>query len=116
MSKPVRQPLYHLAKTPERWDRYPLLAYAYAAAGRRDEALKILDEQQRLAQQRYVSPYNFAIIYTGLGDRDRAFEWLTKCVEQRTLIIFHLKSRPMFDPLRSDPRYRDLLRRMNLEP
>ncbi|MGH9941495.1 MAG: tetratricopeptide repeat protein [Pyrinomonadaceae bacterium] len=105
-----------LAQTPERWDRYPLLAYAYAAAGRRDEALKILGEQHRLAKQRYVSPYNFAIIYTGLGDKDRAFEWLTKCVEQRTLIIFHLKSRPLFDPLRSDPRYRDLLRRMNLEP
>ncbi len=103
-------------KTPERWDRYPMLAYAYAAAGRRDEALKILDEQQRLAKQRYVSPYNFAIIYTGLGDKDRAFEWLTKCVEQRTLIIFHLKSRPLFDSLRSDPRYPVLLRRMNLEP
>jgi serine/threonine protein kinase len=105
-----------LDKTPERWDRYPLLAYAYAAAGRRDEALKILDEQQRLAKQRYVSPYNFAIIYTGLGDKDRAFEWLTKCVEQRILIIFHLKSRPLFDSLRSDPRYPVLLRKMNLEP
>ena len=104
-----------LDKTPERWDRYPLLAYAYAAAGQRAEALKILSEQQRLAKQRYVSPYNFAIIYTGLGDKDRAFEWLTKCVEQRILIIFHLKSRPLFDSLRSDPRYRDLLRRMNLE-
>ncbi len=105
-----------LAKTPERWDRYPLLAYAYAVAGRRDEALKILDEQKRLAKQRYVSPYNFAVIYTGLGDKDRAFEWLTKSVEQRTLPIFRVKSRPLFDPLRSDPRYADLLRRMNLEP
>ncbi len=105
-----------LAKTPERWDRYPLLAYGYAAAGRRDEALKILDEQQRLAKQRYVSPYNFAIIYTGLGDKDRAFGWLTRCIEQRTLIIFHLKSRPLFDSLRSDPRYIELLRKMNLAP
>ena len=105
-----------LAKSPERWDRYPLLAHAYAAAGQRDEALKILDEQQRLARQRYVSPYNFAIIYTGLGDKDRAFEWLTRCVEEHTLILFHLKSRPLFDSLRSDSRYRDLLRRMNLEP
>src|SRR2546427_3160236 len=105
-----------LDKTPERWDRYPLLAYAYAAAGRRDEAQKILDEQQRLAKQRYVSPYNFAILYTVLGDKDRAFEWLTKCVEQRTPIIHHLKSRPLFDSLRSDPRYADLLRHMNLEP
>ena len=105
-----------LAKTPERWDRYPLLAFGYAAAGRRDEALKILDEQQRLAKQRYVSPYNFAIIYTGLGDKDQAFEWLTKCVEQRTLIIHHLKCRPLFDSLRSDPRYAVLLQKMNLEP
>ena len=105
-----------LTKTPERWDRYPMLAYAYTAAGRRDEALKILDEQKRLAKQRYVSPYNFAIIYTGLGDKDRAFEWLAKAIEERTPIIHHLKSRPLFDPLRSDPRYADLLRRMNLEP
>ena len=105
-----------LDETAQRWDRYPLLAYAYAAAGRRAEALKILDDQKRLAEQRNVSPYNFAIIYTGLGDKDRAFEWLRKCIEQRTLIIFHLKSRPLFDSLRSDPRYPDLLRRMNLEP
>jgi serine/threonine-protein kinase len=105
-----------LAKTPERWDRYPMMAYAYAAAGQRGEALKILDEQKRLAKQRYISPYNFAIIYTGLGDKDRAFEWLARAIEERTLIIHHLKSRPLFDPLRSDARYADLLRRMNLEP
>ena len=116
MQKGIALDATTLAKTPERWDRYPLLAYAYAAAGRRDEALKILADQQKLAQQRDVSPYNFAIIYTGLGDKDRAFEWLAKCVDQRTLIISHLKSRPLFDPLRSDPRYADLLRRMNLEP
>jgi serine/threonine-protein kinase len=105
-----------LTRTPERWDRYPLLACAYAAAGRRSEALKILDQQQRLAKKRYVSPYNFAIIYTSLGDKDRAFEWLAKAIEERALIIHHLKSRPLFDALRSDPRYPDLLRRMNLEP
>ena len=105
-----------LDKDPERWDRYPMLAYAYAVAGQRDEALKILVEQQSLAKQRFVSPYNFAIIYTALGDKDQAFQWLTKSVEQRTRIIFQLKSRPMFDPLRSDPRYAELLRRMNLEP
>jgi tetratricopeptide (TPR) repeat protein len=105
-----------LAKNPERWDRYPMLAYAYAAAGRRGEALKILDEQRRLAQQRYVSPYNFAIIYTGLGDKDQAFAWLAKAVDERTQLVFRLKCRPMFDPLRSDARYAELLRRMNLEP
>jgi serine/threonine-protein kinase len=105
-----------LAKTPERWDRYPMLAYAYAVTGRRGEALKILDAQKRLAKQRYVSPLNFLIIYTGLGDKDRAFEWLEKGIEQRTRLIYRVKIRPMFDPLRSDPRYAELLRRMNLEP
>jgi tetratricopeptide (TPR) repeat protein len=105
-----------LAKTPERWDRYPMLAYAYARAGRRDQALKILATQKELAKERDVSPYNFAIIYTGLGDKDQAFEWLEKCIEQRTRLVYRLKVRPMFDPLRSDPRYPVLLRRMNLDP
>ena len=106
-----------LTKTPQRWDRYPMLAYAYAMAGRRDEALKTLAAQHSLAKQRDdVSPYNFAIIYTGLGDKDRAFEWLEKCIAERTPLVYRLKVRPMFDPLRSDPRYPELLRRMNLEP
>ncbi|MEK6284837.1 MAG: protein kinase [Acidobacteriota bacterium] len=105
-----------LDNAPERWDRHPMLAYAYAVAGRRDEALKILNEQKRLEKQRYISPYNFAIIYTGLGDKDRAFESLEKGYEQRTPLIYRLKSRPMFDSLRSDRRYAELLRKMNLTP
>ena len=105
-----------LDNTPQRWDRHPMLAYAYAMTGRRDEALKILNEQNRLAKQEYISPYNFAIIYTGLGDKDRAFEWLEKGVEEKTPLIFRLKTRPIFEPLRSDPRYAELLRKMNLEP
>lgn len=105
-----------LSKTPERWDRYPMLGYAYGLAGRRDEALKILDAQKRLAKQRYVSPYNFAIIYTGLGDKDQALQWLGQCIDQRTRLVYRIKARPMFDPLRSEPRYAALLKRMNLEP
>ena len=91
-------------------------AYAYAMAGGREEALKILNEQNRLAKQRYISPFNFAIIYTGLGDKDRAFESLEKGYEQRTQVVYRLKCRPMFDSLRSDPRYAELLRKMNLAP
>jgi serine/threonine-protein kinase len=101
---------------PERWDRYPILAYAYAAAGRRDEALKILDQQNEAAKKGYISPYNFAIIYTGLGDRDRAFEYLNKAYEERAPVLIHFPSRPIFDPLRSDPRFADLVRRLNLPP
>ena len=101
---------------PERWDRDPTLAYAYAVAGKRDEAMKLLDEQKDLAKKRYISPLNFAIIYTGLGDKDRAFEWLEKAYEDRTQAMDHIKMRPMFDSLRADPRFTDLLRRMNLTP
>ena len=106
-----------IENAPERWDRQPMLAYAYAVAGRRDEAQKILDEQKELAKQgRYISPYNFAIIYTGLGDKDRAFEWLDKAYQEHAQPLEHVKSRPLFDSLRSNPRFTDLLRRMNLAP
>ncbi len=105
-----------LDNSPERWDRHPMLAYAYAMAGRPDEAMKILDDQKQLAAKGYISPYNFAIIYTGLGDKDRSFEWLEKGYEQRTQLVYRIKSRPMFDPLRSDQRYVELLRKMNLTP
>jgi len=98
---------------PERWDRYPVLAYAYAVSGKRDEALKILNQQQRLAKQRYISPYNLAIIYTGLGDKDRAFEVLNRAVDEDSYMMTQVPARPMFDSLRSDPRYPALLRRMN---
>jgi eukaryotic-like serine/threonine-protein kinase len=101
---------------PEKWNRHPLLAYAYAVAGRRDEALKILEEQKRLAKRGYISPFNFALIYTGLGDKDRAFEYLNKTLDEGVQIMWHFRSRPLFDSLRSDPRYPELLKRMNLAP
>ncbi|HEX8068830.1 MAG TPA: protein kinase [Pyrinomonadaceae bacterium] len=101
-------------KEPERWDGYPVLAYAYAAAGRRADALKILAEQERAARERPISAYNFAIIYTGLGDKDRAFEYLNKAFDEHAQPLYHFPYRPMFDGLHADPRYTELLRRMNL--
>lgn len=105
-----------LDNAPKRWDRYPVLAYAYAVSGKREEALKILDEQKRLEKHAYISPYNFAIIYTGLGDKDSAFEYLNKAYDEGVPALHHFPSRPMFEPLRSDPRNAELLRRMNLAP
>jgi len=101
---------------PERHGGYPMLAYAYAMAGKRSEALKILHEQEQAAKERYISPYNFAMIYTGLGDKNRAFEYLNEALDERAQPLVHLKSRPVWDPLRSDPRYAELLRRINLTP
>ena len=79
-----------------------------AAQGGRAAAQELLDAASEKRPRPIVRPPI---------DKDRAFEWLTKCVEERTRILsFHFKSRPLFDSLRSDPRYVDLLRRMNLEP
>jgi TolB-like protein/DNA-binding winged helix-turn-helix (wHTH) protein/Tfp pilus assembly protein PilF len=89
------------------------LAHAYGAAGRRDDALKILDALKQRSQQTYVSPLNIAIIYLGLGDRDRTFEWLEVGYAMRDADMVLLNVNPVWDPLRKDPRFTALLRRMN---
>ena len=86
------------------------------AAGKKAEALKILDDLKERAKQRPVSPYEFALIYLGLGDKDQAFVWLEKTIEERPDILWDIKVGPRFDSLRSDPRFTDLLRRLKLAP
>ncbi len=94
------------------------LAYAYAVSGKRVEAQKALDRIYELSKQKYVPADRFATIYIGLGEKDKAIEWLEKGYEERSTggPPTGLKVQPEFDPLRSDPRFADLLRRMNLEP
>ncbi len=93
-----------------------ILGYSYGIAGRKQDAQKILDRLREMARQRYVPAYSYAIVYLALRDKDQAFQWLDKAVEERSsLVVYFLKAEPMFDPLRNDPRYHDLLRRMNLE-
>jgi serine/threonine-protein kinase len=92
------------------------LALGYAAAGKRTEALKIISNLRQLSKQRYVSPYGIAQVYTALGDFDQAFAWLEKAYEERPYELLYLKVDPRNDPLRSDPRFQDLLRRMNFPP
>jgi TolB-like protein/Tfp pilus assembly protein PilF/predicted Ser/Thr protein kinase len=91
------------------------LGYAYALSGRRAEAQKVLDQLNELSKQKYVPALNKVLIYTGLGEKDKAFEWLEKAYEDRDLGP-GIKVSPVYDPLRSDPRFTDLLRRMNLQP
>ena len=92
------------------------LGYAYAAAGGRADAQKVLDQLDELSKQKYVSAASVAIIYAGLGEKDKAFEWLGKAYDERSFSLALMKTEPAFDPLRSDPRFADLLRRMNLQP
>ena len=92
------------------------VGYAYAAAGRRREALDILDQLREQSQRVEVSPVLPAFIYARLDEKDRAFELLEQAFEERSPWMPFLKSHRGFDPLRDDPRFQDLLRRMNLEP
>lgn len=97
-------------------DSRALLAYAYAVAGKSSEARKILEELDQLSKQKYVSPFPIAVAYTGLGENDRAFEALEKAYTERSWGMGMLKVNPVFDGLRSDPRFAVLLRRVNLTP
>jgi tetratricopeptide (TPR) repeat protein len=93
------------------------LGRGYALAGRKAEAEKVLGQLIALSKQRYIAPKSVATIYADLGEKDKAFEWLEKAYEDRSLGSgLGIKSFPDFDPLRSDPRFADLLRRMNLQP
>ncbi len=92
------------------------LGHVYAVSGRKTEARKILAELQRLSEHSYVPAHDVALVYVGLGEKDKAFEWLDKAYEEHSFNLTHLKVEPRFDPLRSDPRFADLLRRIGLSP
>ena len=90
------------------------LALAYGHAERRDEARKLLDETETMATKAYIPPSTLALGYVGLDDWDAAFRWWDQAVEARDPLIVPIKTFPFFDPVRGDPRYRAILRRMNL--
>ena len=101
-----------IAQAEPLWRESPqLLGFAYARAGRREEALAVLEELKTRSQERYVSGADLAMVYAGLGKHDEAFEWLEKAYEQQAINLIFLNT-PSWDPLRSDPRYDDLLRRI----
>jgi TolB-like protein/DNA-binding winged helix-turn-helix (wHTH) protein/Tfp pilus assembly protein PilF len=89
------------------------LAHAYATVGRKADAEKILSELQRQSKLTYVSPYMIGVIYAGLGQNDKAFEFLEKAYQERSSDIqYFIKADLRIDNLHSDPRYQDLLRRV----
>jgi TolB-like protein/DNA-binding winged helix-turn-helix (wHTH) protein/Tfp pilus assembly protein PilF len=92
-----------------------VLVFAYAHGGRRADALQVLDELHRRRQAGYVPAAAFLLAYVGLGDTEEAFTWLERAVEERSKIIQHLKVQPLFDPLRTDPRFATYLHRANFQ-
>jgi DNA-binding winged helix-turn-helix (wHTH) protein/TolB-like protein/Tfp pilus assembly protein PilF len=114
--KMYEESVSELQKAKNHPDSRALLGYAYAVAGKRSKAREILTELDKLSTQKYVASAPVAIIYIGLGEKDRALERLEKAYDERLWEMGMLKVLPVFDPLRSDPRFTVLLRRVNLAP
>jgi tetratricopeptide (TPR) repeat protein len=91
------------------------LGEAYGMAGNKAKAKETLRALEQKAESEYVSPYHFAYVYTGLGDADQAMDWLERAVAKRTGPAYGIKGSFLFASLHAHPRFRALLRQMNLE-
>jgi TolB-like protein/DNA-binding winged helix-turn-helix (wHTH) protein/tetratricopeptide (TPR) repeat protein len=92
-----------------------LLASAYARAGRRREALHVINELKQRRQKTYVPAGAFINPYLALGDYDEAFVWFERAYDEKSNILQFLKVHPFFDPVRDDPRFKDLVHRVGLD-
>jgi tetratricopeptide (TPR) repeat protein len=92
------------------------LGWAYAMAGRREEALKVVTRLKKRFDEEHPRPYLIAKVYTGLKEKDLAFEWLEEAFCQHDTSLAFVKTDESLAYLRDDPRFVDLLRRMKLEP
>jgi serine/threonine-protein kinase len=91
------------------------LGHVYAISGRRAEAQQVLDELLARAGQKYVSPYDIAVVYNGLGETDCVFEWLEKAYEEHSGWLVFLNVEPRFEGLRADTRFQALLKKVGLK-
>ncbi|MEY2602150.1 MAG: hypothetical protein QOJ36_1469 [Verrucomicrobiota bacterium] len=92
------------------------LGFAYAKNGQQNKAMQTLNELNQLGQERFVTPFCQAMIYLGTGDNGKAIDWLEKAYAERSVWMGWLKVQPMLDPLRSDPRFQALYKKMNFPP
>jgi tetratricopeptide (TPR) repeat protein len=90
------------------------LGYAYASAGRKREAEEILAKLTKRSAERYIPAYDFAVVYAGLGDSDKVFDWLEKAYLERSSWLVHVKWDERFARYRSDPRFTHLLKRIGV--
>jgi adenylate cyclase len=90
------------------------LGWGYGVAGRRDQALDILHELEVRAQQEHIDPLAFVWVYSGLAMKDEAFAWLEKAYQERSSWIIFLQAKHYYVPLRADPRYDEMLRKVGL--
>jgi tetratricopeptide (TPR) repeat protein len=91
-----------------------LLGHEYAVSGRRNDAVQIAAQLKSISSRRYVPALYFALISTGLGDKDEAFRWMDAAVQEKTEYLVYLASEPLADPLRSDPRFGELVKQVGI--
>ncbi|HXJ59935.1 MAG TPA: adenylate/guanylate cyclase domain-containing protein [Verrucomicrobiae bacterium] len=91
------------------------LAYAYARAGDRTQAEQMVRKWDDRVKQRYISPSLRALLHLGLGEKDKGLDWLERCYEEQDGFCSGLKIYPGFDPLRTEPRFQALLKKVGLE-
>ena len=90
------------------------LGHAYAIAGKKEEALAVLHKLNGISERQYVSPYEVAIIYAGLEEKELVFTWLERAYEDRSSWLTFLKVEPSFASIQSDARFIDLVKRVGL--
>ena len=93
-----------------------LLGYSHARLGERSQALRMIEELKAASKESFVPALFVALVYAGLEDKDQAFTWLEKAYEERFNRLAYLKVEALWDPLRSDPRFADLIRRVGIPP
>lgn len=89
------------------------LGYVYAAAGKKREARKVIEELMANIKTRFVCPYEIGTTYLALGEKDEAFLWFERAYEERSICIFTMKFDPRLDSIRSDPRYQSIIQRVS---
>lgn len=103
-----------LASSPDNPAILSALGYAYARAGRTNEAQTILNKFEETRKRRYVSPFLIALLCTGLDKKDEALDWLNKAYDERDPQLIWVKLEPELEPLHSNPRFASLLQRMGI--
>jgi eukaryotic-like serine/threonine-protein kinase len=113
-----REAMAELDKAPAMCRNIPSVAgirgYVHGLLGERSEALQIIEQFKAISKQRYMPGFYIALIYAGLGDNGQAFAWLEKSVEERFVRLAYLAREPLWDPIRSDPRFAGIVRRVGI--
>jgi len=115
-----REALSNLDEAPALIQAIPWFAafrgYLHGLLGERSQALQMIEELKAISKPRFVPGFFYALVYAGLGDNDQAFAWLEKTCDERFVRLVYLGVEPLWDPLRSDPRFTKVVRRVGIPP